>query len=61
MAMIELAARLPLIGGVAIVARRHGPAERLADAVDLITARNRRHLARLVQDVEPIVRWRADP
>lgn len=61
MAITELTARLPLVGRVANMVRHRGPTRRLTEAAYRAAARNRHHLARLVQDVEPTMRWRVDP
>jgi len=61
MAVIELTARLPHLGHVAKMVRRHSPTRRLTEAAYRVTARNRHHLTRFVKNVEPTTRWRVDP
>jgi hypothetical protein len=35
--------------------------KRLVEASYRVLARNRHHLARFVEDVEPLTRWRSEP
>jgi predicted DCC family thiol-disulfide oxidoreductase YuxK len=60
-ATIEIAACLPVVGPLIARVGRPSPMNRLVDVSYRAVARNRRHLARFVRDMEPVIRWRSEP
>ena len=60
MVIIELTSRLPVVGSLGRMGRRKRPLRWSAEGAYRVVARNRHHLAALVKDVPPVIRWRDD-